>query len=119
HLELPMRMEAAIIADDAGDAVPHIHGLERDRHLLEIATERAHAGGRRARGVAADPVALEDDDAAVRPGKAQCGGEPMQPAADHRDIEALCCHSTHAAESVWSSAASSPSVTGLSGGRMR
>ncbi len=113
--DLAVRVKAATVADDRLDAMPHVHRFERDRHLGEIAAKRADAGGGRARRVAADPRALENDDTLAGTREVKRRGQAVQAAADHDDVGMIARHGS----ASYSSAASSPSVIGFSGGRTR
>src|SRR5262245_28910669 len=111
-----MRMETAIISHYGSDAMPHLHSFERDLDFGDIAIERAYARRGGARGMAPRPPPLEHHHATARAGEMQGSREPVQAATDHGDIE--CLH-VHLAGSCSSRLASSPRVTGFSGGRMR
>src|SRR5262249_52143189 len=62
-LHLAVAVKAAVVVHQIADAVPQLHGGDRERHLGEMAAEAAHAAGVDARGMAADVILLNDGDA--------------------------------------------------------
>src|SRR6218665_3161601 len=121
--DLAVRTEAAIIVDEFADPVPERHGRVRERNLRDIAGELAHAAGIDARGMAAGMVFLQHDHRQPAHRAVQCARAAMDACADDDDVgmAALRVHGTTAsmAASVCGRAASSASVTGLTGGRSR
>jgi len=110
--DLAAHFEAAIITDQRLDLVPHPHGGDRQRDLRCGTQQPAHAAGIDARGVPAGGVLLDQDDLEAAPGDLQGARAALDAAADDQHI------GSHA-HSAASMAASSPSVTGFKGGRMR
>jgi hypothetical protein len=90
-----------------------------------MAVERAHAAGARTRGVRADAVLLEDEDAPAAFREMERGGETVQPAADDDRIETHASPASSRCTAAGSgcspareaSAASAASGTGRAGRR--
>jgi hypothetical protein len=123
HHHLPVRGEAAIVVDQLPDAMPDLHRGVGKRDLGDMARQLAHAAGIDAGGMAAGMVLLDQGDREPAQRAMQRRRAAMDAAADDDDIGAAgpARHRTTAltASSVTGRAASSASVTGLTGGRRR
>jgi hypothetical protein len=114
--ELAVGMKSAIVSNQPLDPVPDVHGFERNRDFCDVSVERPHATRGGSGGVASHPPALDHHDPSSGTSQMQCCRQAMQSTADHGYVERF---GIHAAGSRSSRQASSPSVTGFSGGRMR
>ena len=104
--------------------VPQFEGRERQRNFRLMARQRAHAACVDPRGMTADIVFFDNDRPDSRESQMQSGRSTMQAATDDYDIGRPGIHrviltTASTDDSVWGSAASSPSVMGLIGKRSR
>ena len=118
---LAMRLEAAIVVDDVANALPDLHGGNRQRHLGDVAGELPHATSVNPGGVSTDVVLLQHDRLDTAQREMQRGGAAMNAAADDNDIGgAGHCRTTAAnAASFCGRLANSASEIGFTGGRSR
>lgn len=124
HPYLSERFEAAVAADQIGDAMPQFQRRQGRRNFRLVARQRAHATGIDAGGVAADVILFDYDCPDTGACQMQGGPATVQPTTDDQDIGRSGIHrlsrtTASIAASVWGSAASSPSVIGLIGKRSR
>ena len=104
--------------------MPQFERGERQRDFRFMARQRAHAACVDPRSMAANIVFFDNDRPNSRESQVQSGRATMQPATDDYDIGRPGIHrvirtTASTDDSVWGSAASSPSVMGLIGKRSR
>ena len=118
---LAMRLEPAIIVDDVANALPDLHGGNRQRDLGDVAGELPHATSVNPGGVSTGVVFLQHDRLDTAQREMQRGGAAMNAPADDNDIGGAghCRTTAVKAASFCGKLANSVSEIGFTGGRSR